>query len=157
LEPVLGFAGAFLGVWWLCGQELASVGPYLAHSLWIAHGYVDNMGLVASPELLRDAAAVWALLALWLVHDATARSERVASGFDAAVLAVFSSAAWKRGFVRADGHPAAFFIAVLGAALVVALSRAEIEPRSPVRALLLAALAITCLVGIDDTWPESAR
>src|SRR5262245_13060999 len=157
LEPILGFVAAFLLVWELGGQRLSSLLPYLRNSLQVAGGYVDNMGLVAPSELLREALTACALLALWLIHELRRHPDRIEALFDAAILGAFSFAAWKHGFVRADGHTGAFFIAALGAGVVVLLFYSRWPSASRLAPLFLGALAFVCLEGIEDTWPGSAR
>ena len=157
LAPIAGFAAVWLGVWSLAGQELASLLPYLRNSLEVTRGYVDGMGLEAPPELLRDAAAVWALLGLWLIDEARRRKLRAEGILDGALLGAFAFALWKNGFVRADGHTGTFFVGVLGAAVIAPLFHPRAARDSRLRAPILASIAVACLIGIDHTWPESVR
>jgi hypothetical protein len=114
-----GFALATAAAWLAAGQRLPNLIPYLRHSLEIALGYGDAMGVDESWPIFICGTAVALLCALFAWRAWRTIPERsfalCAPGFLAFCLFVM----WKEAFTRADGHVMGFFALVLILSTVV--------------------------------------
>jgi hypothetical protein len=149
-----GFAGGFVAIWLLCGQDLANLGDYLAASLEVSRGYEDSMGRAAEPASLVAAFAVLVALAAYGALHLAGSWRRAQVLAATGILAAYVFVTGKYGFVRAGGHMIFFFLcALLPAAGFPTLLEDGARLRLPKQAMLGIA-AIGCLVGIYTRQPE---
>lgn len=117
---LVGAAVAALAAGWVAtGNRVGDLVPYLRHSVDVASGYSEAMGIEARDRAVEypvAAVVVAVLLALaWAASRGWPRGRRVGLGL---VGAVWLYAALKHGFVRHDPHDIVFF----GEALVVGVA-----------------------------------
>jgi hypothetical protein len=114
----------FLAFWLAAGQQLAGLFPWLKGNMELTTGYNEAMALVPKRWVFRLCAAAGTLFFTALVLRAGSPRLTVRHAGFLLVIALYTFLAWKRGFVRADGHvfsfigflPLAFSLLFVGSA-----------------------------------------
>ena len=151
------FLAAFLAGWGLCGQHLGNLPAYL-HSSWeISQGYQDTMGTSCPPLQLYLGLTVLILIVGYAFLNLLTQPDRVRSLVLTTGLGAFVYLNWKHGFIRADGHQVGFYYAALTIAVTAPLLL-EDGPRFGLpKQLLLAAVGLISLVGLEQALPGVVR
>lgn len=126
LGLALGALALLCASWFLCGQGLANIWPYLWSSWQIASHYSEAESLAPLDPHWRllglgCVALLGASLLLWTCAGGSARVR----GAQALGLLLVLFCAWKTGFVRASDHASFFFGFALPAALLLPRPRVE--------------------------------
>jgi hypothetical protein len=151
------FAGTYLAVWLLCGQNPLNLPAYVIGSLQVSSGYTDGMSIPTPADALGSGLLVAALLATCLVLHVRDSRRRAFALANATLCAAFLFLNWKHGFVRADGHMIGFFICALLAIVAFPSLFADAPAGRWARQLILLAAALLCLVGFNQALPGSLR
>jgi hypothetical protein len=142
-------------VWFLCGQGLANILPYLQSSWQIASTYSEAQSSPVADPVWRDlglaCVALFALALAWRVAAGGATRAKAASALG---LSFVLFCAWKTGFVRAADHTPFFFCFVAPGLLLLPRPETRGLPRAAGATLLrLAAFTLAC-TGIVKTDPS---
>lgn len=142
---VLGFVGAYLIGWQLAGQDLLSLGNYLANALAMIRGYNQTLGWEGS-DMVR--ASGWRLA--WILPPLVGL--RTLNAFAGRGLAFrwrrcwltlwvgfFTFTLWKHGWVRVDPFHVGMFLSI---APVLALALEVLPARQPAIGMLARGLAV---------------
>ncbi len=157
LQLALWFAGGYLAVWILCGQNPLNLPRYLLTSLEVSSGYQEAMGLSTPPEAFWKGVTVLVLLVVYAVLYVWGHPDRPRALANGGILAALIYLNWKHGFVRADGHMIGFFFcALLPVVGFPALLADGLRWRRLQRALLVPA-GILCVAGTYDALPGVVR
>ena len=147
------YAGVFLGLWLVCGQNPLNLPAYFGNSLAVSFGYEAMQVDPTPPALALGLTALAALVAYAGLHLAGASDRRKALA-QCAVLGAGTFLMWKHGFVRADGHVFGFFTFVpLAALLYPYLLDDEPKLQWARRGVLTLAL-LAGLAGVFVTFPK---
>jgi hypothetical protein len=107
------FAASAAVAWMGAGQSPANLFAYVRHSIEIASGYGDAMGLDEAPRVFLCGAALAAACAAFAWGVWRAVPERGYARCAGALVAFSMFVMWKEGFTRADGHVMGFFALVI--------------------------------------------
>ncbi len=140
-------AAVLAALWFLAGQGVGDVWPYVTTAWQIASNYSEAQSTPGQPELVRTlglitVAALGLMLVLWTRAVGGSRA-RVATALG---LAFVIFCGWKTGFVRAADHAGFYFSCVPIAALLLPLPESSTRRGEfVVRMLRLFAFAVGCL------------
>jgi len=153
LRLLVWFAGGFLVVWMICGQNPLNLPAYFINSWHVSQGYQEVMGIATPEAPLWKALVIMTVLAAYLglnFLNPKDRPRRVASGLILGALVYLN---WKHGFVRSDGHMVGFFYCALLPIVAFPVLLEDAAPFGRLKRWGLAGAGVLCVFGIKDALP----
>ena len=157
LQLALWFAGGYLALWVLCGQNPLNLPRYLLTSLEVSGGYQEAMGLPTPPGAFWKGVTVLLLLAAYAGLYLWGQPDRPRALANGGILAALVFLNWKHGFVRADGHMIGFFFCALVPIVGFPALLADGPRWRRLQRVLLVPAGILCIAGTYDALSGVVR
>jgi len=151
------FAGGYLGLWILCGQNPLNLPRYLLTSLEVSSGYQEAMGLPTPPDAFWKGVTVLVLLVVYALVYLASHPDRPRALANGGILAALVYLNWKHGFVRADGHMIGFFFCALLPIVGFPALLADGPRWRRLQRLLLVPAGVLCVAGTYDALSGAVR
>lgn len=146
------FTTSFVAGWMAWGQSPLNIPAFIINSLSISDGYVDIMGVPATPGMFACGLISAFALVVYFASVLWGAEDRPRSMAALGVTGAAAFLSWKHGFVRADGHVVAHFFLCLA----VIVCHPALMPKT-VRGYGIRAVAITiCVIAsLAGIWQQS--
>ncbi len=151
------FAGGYLVLWMLCGQNPLNLPRYLLTSLEVSRGYQEAMGLPTPPDAFWKGVTVLVLLIGYAGLYVWGHPDRPRALANGGILAALIYLNWKHGFVRADGHMIGFFFCALLPIVGFPALLADGPRWRRLQRVLLVPAGILCVAGTYDALSGVVR